>query len=50
MKADEDTGKELEIQQLTPRADWKTCEHRRPPDGKRGAIVGKAAAQTGEPP
>ena len=37
MKADEDTGKELEIQQLTPRADWKTCEHRRPPDGKRGA-------------
>ena len=45
MKADEDTGKEPEIQKLTPRslsvriaarADWKTCEHRGPPDGKRG--------------
>ena len=45
MKADEDTGKEPEIQKLTPRAlsiriaaraDWKTCKHRGR-DGKYAA-------------
>ena len=45
MKADEDTGKEPDIQKLTPRAlsvrinartDWTTCKHKGP-DGKEGA-------------